>query len=407
GSQHVVVDALGRAARALLVAARCAERERQGQKHGQSSDANVIDHDDSPRAIAGLAAAAQGRPEARGSVILDNAAARSARFRANRVPTATDLWRSETINPLTLGQTVTSLTRTRHTRRFAPSEQPKMGMTGRRTLYLASLVAALSGCTAEITTQPSQFGTSPDGVAAATPNGALPGVGSPGAAGAAAPGSTQGATGAPGATGASTAPGATAAGCDGARLPARAVMVSPRQYVNVLKDLMGPTAVSDQHVATNSKFTFNNVDRALMTTAMLDRLVRLAETATSTLKGKTAKAIGCTSSADAACVRTGIEKLAHRAWKRPVEAAELDQLMALHSMGMTAAPADNGETGVMLAMQALLTAPSALYRTEFTAPVAAMQRVLTPHERAAGLAALLLDSVPDEPLLAAADDGTL
>jgi hypothetical protein len=36
-----------------------------------------------------------------------------------------------------------------------------------------------------------------------------------------------------------------------------------------------------------------------------------------------------------------------------------------------------------------------------------MQRVLTPHERAAALAALLLDSVPDDALLAAADDGSL
>jgi hypothetical protein len=184
-------------------------------------------------------------------------------------------------------------------------------------------------------------------------------------------------------------------------------MLSPRQYVNVLKDLLGPMAVSDQDVATNSEFSFDNIDRPLMTTALLDRLVRLAETATDGLKGKAGTTIGCTSTADAACVRTGIAKLAHRAWKRPVEAAELEQLMALHSMGMTAVPADNGETGVMLAMQALLTSPSAIYRTEFIAPVSAMQRVLTPHERAAELAALLLDSVPDEPLLAAADDGSL
>ncbi|HET8938271.1 MAG TPA: DUF1592 domain-containing protein, partial [Polyangiales bacterium] len=234
-------------------------------------------------------------------------------------------------------------------------------------------------------------------------------------------GVTPGASGAAGATAAgasgsgapvtgSGAPGATGANgmsCDSGRLEARAVMVTPRQYVNVLRDLMGMTAVSDADAATNSEFNFDTVDRPQMTTAMLDRLVRMAETATNTLKGKTPATLGCTASTDIACVRTGIQKLAHRAWKRPVEVAELDQLMALHAMGMTAVPSDNGETGVMLAMQAVLTAPSALYRTEFTAPVAGMQRVLSPHERASALAALLFDSIPDDALLAAADDGSL
>lgn len=184
-------------------------------------------------------------------------------------------------------------------------------------------------------------------------------------------------------------------------------MVTPRQYVNVLRDLMGPTAVSEQDAANNNEFNFDTVDRPQMTTSMLDRLVRLAETATATLKGKTATTLGCTAATDVACVRTGLEKFAHRAWKRPVEQAELDQLMAVHAMGMTAVPDDAGETGVMAAMQAVLTSASTLYRTEFTAPVTGGQRVLTAHERAAALASLLLDSTPDEALLAAADDGSL
>jgi hypothetical protein len=200
---------------------------------------------------------------------------------------------------------------------------------------------------------------------------------------------------------------ASAAGCDGGRLGARAVMVSPRQYVNVLRDLMGPTAVSEQDAGNNSEFSFDTVDRPQMTTAMLDRLVRLAETATTTLKGKTATTLGCTAATDVACVRTGLQKFAHRAWKRPVEPAELDGLMAVHALGMTAAPDDAGETGVMAAMQAVLTSASTLYRVEFSAPVAGTQRVLTAHERASALAALLLDSTPDEALLAAADDGSL
>jgi hypothetical protein len=272
-----------------------------------------------------------------------------------------------------------------------------MGMPGLRTVYVASLVAALCGCRGTTDQYASPFGQTGSGPGVLT-----------GAAGGVAPGVPGAGTGAPSAAG-NAAPGTPGAAmaCDSGRLGARAVMFTPRQYVNVLRDLMGPTAVSEQDANNNSEFSFDTVDRPQMTTAMLDRLVRLAETATNTLKGKTPATLGCTASTDVVCVRKGLEKLAHRAWKRPVEPAELDGLLAIHAMGMTAAPDDAGETGALFAMQAVLTAPSALYRTEFSAPVAAMTRTLTAHERAAGLASLLLDSIPDEPLLAAADDGSL
>lgn len=276
-----------------------------------------------------------------------------------------------------------------------------MGMPSLRTVHIVTLLASLSACAGAGSIE-EPFGST-----------AVPGAAN-GAAGGVVPGATGVVPGVSGAAGsAATVPGgvpgamATAAGCDGGRLGARAVMVTPRQYVNVLRDLIGPTAVSEQDAGNSNEFSFDTVDRPQMTTAMLDRLVRLAETATSTLKGKTATTLGCTASTDVACVRTGLERFAHRAWKRPVEAAELDQLMAVHALGMTAAPDDAGETGVMAAMQAVLTSASTLYRTEFTAPVVGMQRVLTAHERASALAALLLDSTPDEALLAAADDGSL
>jgi len=56
----------------------------------------------------------------------------------------------------------------------------------------------------------------------------------------------------------------------------------------------------------------------------------------------------------------------------------------------------------MLSLRAVLTSASTLYRTEFSA-----KGSLSAHERAAAVAALLLDSVPDDALLAAADSGAL
>jgi hypothetical protein len=233
----------------------------------------------------------------------------------------------------------------------------------------------------------------------------VPGFSVQGAAGSAA---VPGLPGAPGAVAAgSSAPTVAAGSCDTERLGARAVLLAPRQYVNVLRDVLGPKAVSDQDAAASSELVFDTVDRPQLTTATLDRIVRLAEQATQTLKGRTAMLLGCSATTDTACVRKGLSAVARRAFKRPVAADELDQLMALRDMGAQLEPGDQTETGILAALPAVLIAPSTLYRTEFSLPVQGQARSLSAHERGAALAALLLDSVPDDALLAAADDGSL
>ncbi len=227
---------------------------------------------------------------------------------------------------------------------------------------------------------------------------AAPAVPPSGTAGGAAPG---GAGGPPGQ--APTGP----AACSDARVEPRAVLVAPRQYVNLLRDLVGATAVSEQDATASSELVVETIDRPRVTTATLDRFVRLAEGATESLRGKTGMFLGCTNLMDAACVRTSLGKVARRAYKRTIANDELDQLMTLRDAGLMAVTTDQGETGALTALQAILIAPSTLYRTEFQSPAQGTVRKLTPHERAAALAAFLLDSVPDEALLAAADDGSL
>jgi hypothetical protein len=120
-------------------------------------------------------------------------------------------------------------------------------------------------------------------------------------------------------------------GADGClpELPApRAVLAPLRQYQNVLRDLLGPQAVSDADV--DQELEFQVIDRPRMTTSRLDQVVRLAEAATESIRGRTAEVVGCTSLSDRACVRDGIEDFARRAFKRPVEAEELDGLMAIY-----------------------------------------------------------------------------
>ena len=89
--------------------------------------------------------------------------------------------------------------------------------------------------------------------------------------------------------------------------------------------------------------------------------------------------------ADAECALA----LATRAFRRPLEADERTRLSALFDTG-----------GFPLVVEAVLQAPSFLYRGELHA-------LLTPYELAGELGFLLYDSLPDDRLWAAAQNGSL
>jgi hypothetical protein len=129
----------------------------------------------------------------------------------------------------------------------------------------------------------------------------------------------------------------------------RAVLAPLRQYQNVLRDLLGPDAVSAQDAI--AELEFQVIDRPRMTTALLDQVLRLAEDATESIRGRTGEVIGCAALDDRSCVRDGIERFARRAFKRPLETSELDGLMTVYDEGLAnapegAAPASSGTDNV-------------------------------------------------------------
>lgn len=195
-------------------------------------------------------------------------------------------------------------------------------------------------------------------------------------------------------------------GCGISYAPPRAVLLTPRQYVNLLKDVVGEQAVGKEDAASDDKLEFETVDLPRVTTATFDHALRLSERAVESLRGKSAGFLGCANAMDATCVKTKLASVARRAFKRKVANDELDELMKIYEQGKSVMQ-DNGETGVLAALQAILVSPSALYRTEFSGEKSAAVHGLSLHEQAAALAGLLLDSTPDEPLLAAADSGAL
>jgi hypothetical protein len=256
---------------------------------------------------------------------------------------------------------------------------------------LASLCSAL-GCSGAID---DDGGLNAPGATAGQPGmsgtggtGALAGTGGTGAAGTGAAGNNPGA-------------------CAAVDLPpAREVLLSTRQYMNALRDLLGDDAVSEMDVATGDDLEVELVDRPWVTTAMVDQLLRLADEATESLRGRTADFLGCTGTADRTCVRGAVERIGLRAYKRPLESDELDDVMSVYDDALALVADDDGETAALTALTAILAAPSTLYRTELRGAADA-DGELSPYERAAALAALLLDSVPDDELMAAAADGSL
>jgi hypothetical protein len=106
------------------------------------------------------------------------------------------------------------------------------------------------------------------------------------------------------------------------------------------------------------------------------------------------------------CAEKIIASLARPAYRRPIIADDLPQLVALYKRG-----ADNGgfESGIRLALQKILVSPEFLFRVELdpvNAPVGSVHRV-SDIELASRLSFFLWSSIPDEELLQVAERGGL
>ena len=106
------------------------------------------------------------------------------------------------------------------------------------------------------------------------------------------------------------------------------------------------------------------------------------------------------------CARTIMRQLARRAFRRPVTDGDLDPLMAMYRRG---AREGGFDAGIEAALQWLLVSPEFLYRIErdpARAPPGTNYRI-SQLELASRLSFFFWGSIPDEPLLTAAERGQL
>ena len=106
------------------------------------------------------------------------------------------------------------------------------------------------------------------------------------------------------------------------------------------------------------------------------------------------------------CTEDLISAFARRAWRRPVQDDELDVLVAIAEQAEAAL--GQVDDGITYALATVLQSPNFLFRVELGQAAPDGSGVwFTDHEMAGRMSFLLWNTIPDEELLRAADDGEL
>lgn len=181
------------------------------------------------------------------------------------------------------------------------------------------------------------------------------------------------------------------------------------EYDNTVRDLLGdtshPAAAFPPDDGAES-FT-NNANALSISPILFERYEAAAEALATTALGnpKIVTCDGATASPDA-CAKQILTPFLRRAWRRPVTADEVTSLASL--VQVAAAEGQPFTQGIQLALKAALLSPNFLFRVELDPdPKATTPHELDDYELASRLSYFLWSSMPDDTLLASADEGKL
>lgn len=263
----------------------------------------------------------------------------------------------------------------------------------RRVWFVPCLLAAWTGCVGAV-------GPGAEITSGAGGNG---GVGTD-------PGSGQGGNNIGGGGSPTTAPCQTLAA-----IPRRIWRLSSQQYANATRDLLGlgttPSLIQTTTDGSSAYAFINGADLTVQPGYLYGGLYQTAENIVTQIAPRLTTIAACnTGEAPLACAMRFAQSFGAKAFRRPLEAAEVTNLMKVYTQGAT----QSFNTGISLMIEALILSPSFVYRTELgpsTLVADASGRfpdtTLTPYEVATQLGFLFLNSSPDAELLAAAANGSL
>jgi hypothetical protein len=179
-------------------------------------------------------------------------------------------------------------------------------------------------------------------------------------------------------------------------------LLTDAQHANAIRDLVGDVELPEVRTpGITADQLVHEVELTSIGGPLLSQYHAAARAAAAQAAGELSS---CPApSGGEACALELIDRLAPRAFRRPIDGGDRDRLLEIYRAGSP----DGHDAGVELVLEAILSAPDFLYRKELGAPGDPGVVDLTPHEIAAQLSFLFLDSIPDPPLWAAAVDGSL
>jgi hypothetical protein len=190
--------------------------------------------------------------------------------------------------------------------------------------------------------------------------------------------------------------------------PAPVRRLTRAEYDNTVRDLIG----EDKQLAKGFppeelQHSFDNsAELRSVSDVLAENYVSAAKEIGKTVVGKMGSFLTCDPAKDGepACLDKFLDGFGKRAWRRPLQTSEREDLKKVFTAGRTATFAD----GLEAVVRVLLLSPQFMYRLEKGVPVPGAEHQRLDHwEMASRLSYLLWGTMPDAPLFSAAEAGKL
>ncbi len=189
-------------------------------------------------------------------------------------------------------------------------------------------------------------------------------------------------------------------------------LLTKTEYLNTVRDLFGgPRDVAGELPDDGRPVRgfANDANARSASDVMVAGYMKAAEKLSKAASADMSGVLDCDPAAagEQACLNKFFDTFGKRAWRRPLTAAEKENLTGAFMQGKEGPPAGFA-SGIEAAMTVMLIAPQFLYRYEQGVPIAGTSFAqLTSYEVASRLSYLLWGSMPDADLLAAAEGNKL
>lgn len=186
------------------------------------------------------------------------------------------------------------------------------------------------------------------------------------------------------------------------------------EYNRTVRDLLGTNLTpADDFPADDVSFGFDTIGDVLSISPLhLELYDAAADKLTAELFARAAddalrtQILGCASSDAETCAEEVIARFAKRAFRRPPSADELNRINDIVTAARSAGA--GADEALALGLRAILISPHFLFRVETDEdPTSTKPHPLSPYEVATRLSYFLWGTMPDDELLARAEDGTL